>query len=55
MPVVTGGRIEGEEGGWTGQGRLRACVHVQAPGLFLDDTTTMRLSAASGMFSVLRR
>ena len=38
MPVVTGGSTEGEEGGWTGQGRLRAGVHVQAPGVFLDDT-----------------
>ena len=38
MPVVLGGNTEGEEGGWTEHQSLSTCVHVQAPGVFLDDT-----------------
>ena len=38
MPGVTGGSTEGGEGGWMGHGSLRACVHVQAPGVLLGDT-----------------
>ena len=38
MPVVVGGNTEGEEGGWTEHQILSTCVHVQVPGVFLDDT-----------------
>ena len=35
-------------------GSLRAHVYLQAPGIFQGDGTSVQLSAASGMFSVLR-
>ena len=53
MPGVAGGSTEGEEGGWMGHRSLRACVHVQAPGVLLGDTEqpcSFQLQAACSLF-----
>lgn len=52
--MVVGRSTERDEGGWMEHGSLRAHVYLQAPGIFQGDGTTVQLSAASGMFSVLR-